>query len=65
VGLRFACLSGIAVTLMALAFGLLPIVDVPHPWLFGIKVGLTGIAINLVGAAIYWRGTRRGAASLV
>jgi amino acid transporter len=65
VGLRFACLSGIAVTLMALAFGLLPIVDVPHPWLFGIKVGLTGIAINLVGAVIYWRGTRRGAASLV
>ena len=62
-GLRLACLSGIAVTLMSLTFGLVPIVDVPHPWLFGIKVALAGVGINLVGAAIYWRGTRRAAAS--
>jgi amino acid transporter len=56
--LRVACLSGIAVTLLALIFGLVPIVDVPHPWLFGIKVALTGLGINLIGAGIYWRGTR-------
>jgi hypothetical protein len=23
------------------------------------KVGLTAVAINLIGAAIYWRGSRR------
>jgi amino acid transporter len=56
--LRAACLSGIAVTLLSLTFTLIPIVDVPHPWVFAIKVGLTGLGINLVGAAIYWRGTR-------
>lgn len=56
--LRVACLSGIAVTLLSMIFGLVPIVDVPHPWLFGIKVALTGIGINVIGAAIYWRGAR-------
>jgi hypothetical protein len=39
-------------------FNLIPIVDVPHPWLFAIKVALTGLGINLLGAGIYWRGTR-------
>jgi amino acid transporter len=56
--LRAGCLSGIAVTLLSMVFTLVPIVDVPHPWLFGIKVALTGLGINLLGAAIYWRGTR-------
>jgi len=57
--LRIACLSGIAITLLSMAFNLVPIVDVPHPWLFGVKVALTGLGVNLVGAAIYWRGTRQ------
>jgi hypothetical protein len=56
--LRAACLSGIAVTLMSMMFTLVPIVDVPHPWLFAMKVALTGLGINLLGAVIYWRGTR-------
>ena len=56
--LRIACLSGIAITLLSMAFNLVPIVDVPHPWLFGVKVALTGLGVNLVGATIYWRGTR-------
>jgi len=56
--LRGACLSGVGVTLLSMAFTLIPIVDVPHPWLFGIKVALTGLGINLLGAGIYWRGTR-------
>jgi hypothetical protein len=42
-----------------MAFNLVPIVDVPHPWLFGAKVVLTALGINLVGAGIYWRGTRQ------
>jgi amino acid transporter len=56
--LRAACLSGVAVTLLSMMFNLIPIVDVPHPWLFAIKVALTGLGINLLGAGIYWRGTR-------
>jgi amino acid transporter len=56
--LRAACLSGFAITLLSMTFTLIPIVDVPHPWLFGIKVGLTGLGINLIGAGLYWRGTR-------
>jgi hypothetical protein len=39
-------------------FNLVPIVEVANPWIFGVKVGLTGLAINSVGAVIYWRGTR-------
>ena len=57
--LRIACLSGMAITLLSMAFNLVPIVAVPHPWLFGVKVALTGLGVNLIGAGIYWRGTRR------
>jgi len=57
--LRLACLSGIAVTLLSMTFNLVPIVDVPHPWLFGVKVVLTALGINAVGAGLYWRGTHR------
>jgi amino acid transporter len=57
--LRLACLSGLSVTLLSMAFNLVPIVDVPRPWLFGAKVVLTALGINLVGAGIYWRGTRQ------
>jgi amino acid transporter len=56
--LRAACLSGVAVTALSMMFNLVPIVDVPHPWLFGVKVALTGLGINLLGASIYWRGRR-------
>jgi hypothetical protein len=59
--LRCACLSGIAVTLLALGLGLVPIIEVAHPLAFALKVALSGLAINLVGALIYLRGTRRQA----
>jgi amino acid transporter len=57
--LRLACVSGIAVSLLSMGFNLIPIVDVSDPWLFGVKVGLTGVGLNLIGAGIYWRGTHR------
>ncbi len=57
---RAACLCGIAVTLLSIIFNLVPIVDVPQPWAFALKVGGASIGINAIGAAIYWRGTRRG-----
>jgi amino acid transporter len=56
--LRIACFSGIAVTLLSMIFSLIPIVDVPRPWLFAVRIGLTALGINLIGAGIYWRGTR-------
>jgi len=56
--LQIACVSGIAVTLGAMAFNLIPIVDVANPRIFALKVGLAAIACNLIGTFIYWRGTR-------
>jgi hypothetical protein len=56
--LRIACISGITVTLLSMIFSLIPIVDVPHPWLFALRIALTALGINLIGAGIYWRGTR-------
>lgn len=54
--LRAACISGALVTLLSMIFNLVPIVDVARPWLFAIKVGGAVVGINLVAAAIYWRG---------
>jgi amino acid transporter len=62
--LRLACVCGIAVTLLSMVFNLVPIVDVPHPGLFAFKVALIAIAVNLIGAAIYWRGTYQARAEL-
>jgi glutamate:GABA antiporter len=56
--LRLACLCGVAVTLLATLFNFVPIVEVPAPWLFALKVALVALAINAAGAAIYWRGVR-------
>ena len=56
--LRAACACGASVTLLSIIFNLVPIVDVSRPWMFALKVGLTVVGINLIGAAIYWRGFR-------
>jgi hypothetical protein len=56
--LRAACICGALVTLLSMTFNLVPIVEVASPWLFALKVGGAVVAINLLAAAIYWRGTR-------
>jgi amino acid transporter len=56
---RVACACGACVTMLSIIFNLIPIVDVASPWLFAVKVGATALGINLIGAAIYWRGSRR------
>jgi len=56
--LRIGCVSGIAVTLLQIVFGLVPVVGVSSSWVFGLKVGLTALAANLAGIALYWRGAR-------
>jgi amino acid transporter len=60
--LRAACVCAIAVTLLATVFNFVPIVEVARPWVFALKVALTVVAVNLIGAAIYWRGSRLKAA---
>jgi amino acid transporter len=56
---RAACICGASVTILSMIFNLIPIVDVTRPWVFALKVGLTVLGINLIGLAIYWRGTHR------
>lgn len=56
--LRAACVSGLAVTVIATTFSLVPIVPVASAWVFAAKVGLTALAANVIGAAIFWRGKR-------
>jgi amino acid transporter len=57
--LRAACVCGASVTLLSMTFNLVPIVDVAYPWVFALKVGGAVAAINLIAAAIYWRGSHR------
>jgi len=56
--LKIACCCGIFVTLLGIAFSLVPVVQVASAWVFALKVTLTALVANLVGAAIYWRGNR-------
>jgi amino acid transporter len=56
--MRTAAVSGLAVTGLAMAFLLLPIVDVASKWNFAAKVAGTSLLMNAVGVAIYWNGTR-------
>jgi len=57
--LKAAAGSGLAVTALAMAFLVLPIVDVASKWNFAIKVAGASLVMNAVGVAIYWNGTRR------
>ena len=56
--LKIAAVSGLAVTLLAMGFLVVPIVDVASKWLFAAKVAGTALIMNLVGMAVYRRGTR-------
>ncbi len=57
--LKLCSVSGLLVTLAAMAFMMVPIVDVKNPWVFGAKVLLSGVVANVVALVIYWNGTQR------
>jgi amino acid transporter len=57
--LKLGAASGIAVTLTAMGFNLLPIVDVASKWVFAAKVAVPALLLNLAGMAVYWNGTRQ------
>jgi amino acid transporter len=57
--LRIAAICGAAVSLAAIFFTIYPIIDVPSPLTFAVKImAVTGIA-NTVGVAIYLVGKKR------
>jgi amino acid transporter len=58
-GLRVACGVGGATTLLALFFGLVPILDLVHPLVFALKIGCTVLLVNALGMAVYLRGWRQ------
>ncbi len=60
--LRVECLAGASMTILSMIFNLVPIVDVASKWGFALKVGGAAVAINLLAAAIYWRGSGRATA---
>ncbi len=59
---RLACLCGASVTVLSMAFNLVPIVDVASPAMFALKVAGATILLNLLGGLVYWTGSRRAAA---
>ncbi|HEY0308991.1 MAG TPA: APC family permease [Acidobacteriaceae bacterium] len=56
--LLIASVSGILITLLGMFFAMAPIIDVPSRLLFGLKVGLVTLAVNIVGGLLFWRGLR-------
>jgi amino acid transporter len=61
--LKMCAISGLTVTVVQTVLATVPIVDVSTTWGYAAKVGGTCVAINVVGAAIYWRGKRRASAA--
>jgi len=53
--LRIAAVSGFAMTLLNVVTSVFPIIDVPNPWSFALKVGGIVVAVNLVTAIFYLR----------
>jgi amino acid transporter len=61
--LRLAAICGALVSLSAIVLTVYPIIDVPSPFLFGIKIiGVTAIA-NVIGVAIFVLGRARSSRS--
>ena len=57
--LKLAALAAFLVSFGALIFEIVPLDQVPNPVFFALKVAGTIGAMNLLGAFLYWRGTRR------
>jgi amino acid transporter len=51
--LRIAATSAFGMTLLCVVLSVFPIIDVPNPWLFTVKIGGTAVAANVAGAILY------------
>lgn len=56
--LRIAAVSGFAMTLLCVVLSIFPIIEVPNPSLFAIKISGAVLGANAVGGLIYWLQTR-------
>lgn len=56
--LRIAALAGLSVCLLAIVFTVYPIIDVPSPLAFAIKIIAVTLIANMVGVAIFIAGQR-------
>jgi amino acid transporter len=59
VAIRLGASLALLVSVLAFIFQLLPIGEVPSPWVFAIKVGAGICATSGLGAYLYWRGSLR------
>ncbi len=59
IGLKIASLSGLIVTILATVLSVFPIIDVPHPFIFGAKIIGAALAANAVGAVVYFQSRQR------
>jgi NCAIR mutase (PurE)-related protein len=55
--LRAAAMSGFLMTLLNVILSLFPIIDVPDPAVYGLKIGGLVLALNVAGALFYRRAT--------
>ncbi len=58
-GIRIGALAAFSVSLFALIFEVVPLGEVTNSAVFAMKVGGTILAMNTLGAYLYWRGSRR------
>ena len=58
-GARVVGVSGLLVTLLAMAIAMVPPDGETNPLLFELKVVGGALAFVALGGAVYWRGTRR------
>ena len=61
--LRVAAAGGAAVSLLAIFYTVYPIIDVPNPLFFGLKIAIVTIVANAIGIAIYLVGAKRRSAA--
>ncbi len=59
VPLRVAAICGLVVSLLAIFFTVYPIIDVPSPLKFAIKVSAVSVACNAIGAGIFLGARKR------
>ena len=57
--LKLACASGFIMTIIYIRYTIVPIIDVPDPLRFAIKIISTVVIANVVGVVIYALGKRR------
>lgn len=59
IGLRIAAAAGAATSLAGIIFAFIPIIEVPNAFVFGLKIGITALIAEIVGAAIFLAHRRR------